>query len=71
MNGRNRRIMVTMPLHTAEEVHRHRIDGRFRSENAALVDLIESGLDWFENIDAYREEKALLARLRCWGQCVP
>lgn len=69
------RTLVTMPLDMAERVHQHRIRGGFRSENAAAVDLVRSGLDWFENRERYdreqREAAALSHRLRHWGASIP
>lgn len=75
MSSKPHRTLVTMPLDTAERIHQHRIRGRFKSENAAAVDLIRSGLDWFENRERYQREAeegaALSKRLRHWGASIP
>lgn len=75
MSVKPTRTLVTMPLEMAERIHWHRIRGRFRSENAAAVDLVRSGLDWFENRERYdreaKEAADLSRRLKHWGASVP
>lgn len=66
-----KRTLVTMPLEMAVRIHQHRIRGGFRSENAAAVDLVLSGLDWIENREFREEQAAQLARLRHWGASIP
>jgi len=58
------RIMIALPIDTAERVERHRIARGFKSMNAALVHLIHEGLDEHENGELYR-------RLQRWGASIP
>jgi Arc/MetJ-type ribon-helix-helix transcriptional regulator len=69
--GKSSRVLVTLPLDTAVRVHEHRIRGRFRSESAAMADLIRSGLEWIDGAEARRDLDEQLQRLRFWRESIP